>query len=230
MRALRLLALSGLIAFAAVPATTASARWFGSTMKGGVNYNYGCGQAIVSSVYGIGFQPTHRTTCTYRHGGYLFRNRFTAIVPGTGVIRRIRVKSGRRPAKLKVTILTGSSRVSTFDGRDLPGTYTCCTARSVGKAFRPRANRTTVRKVHFRVYDVRSKKIRYRIHSTDIVALTAVGKGSLPIHVRNDVGNYTTGIPTAIGFWPSTRLGDPRVDGYPMTGLDLLFGWTWSRH
>jgi hypothetical protein len=146
------------------------------------------------------------------------------------VIRHIRVKSGTHPAKLRVTILTGSSRVSTFDGRDLPGTYTCCTARAIGRPFRPKANRTTYKKVHIKVRDVRSKKIRYRIHSTDIVALTAIGKGTLPLHTRRDVGNgYNAGSPTTIGFWPYTKRGDPRVDGYPMTGLDLLFGWTWSR-
>ena len=233
MRALRLLALTGLIAFAAVPASTASAKWYGSTMAGKVNTTYGCSKALAFDGLGnLGLFPTKRRSCTYRHGGYLFRNRFTAIVPGTGVIRHIRVKSGKHPAKLRVTILTGSSRVSTFPPyEDLSGTYTCCTARAIGKPFRPKANKTTYKKVHIKVYSVRSGRIQHRIHSVDIVALTAIGKGTLPLHARRDVGNgYNAGSPTTIGFWPYTRRGDPRVDGYPMTGLDLLFGWTWSRH
>jgi hypothetical protein len=119
--------------------------------------------------------------------------------------------------------------VNPFTGRDQPGTYTCCTARFVGKAFRPRANRITTKKVKVRVFDVRSKKLRYRIHSSDGVALTAAGPGTLPLHIRQDVGNIVSGTPTAVGYWPFTRLGDPRVEGYSLAGIDLLFQWNWKR-
>ena len=128
-------------------------------------------------------QPTGQVSCTYRHGGYLFTQRPTFIVPRTGRITRIRVKSGPSPAKLRLTVLTGSSRVSTFTGRDLPGTYTCCTARYVGRPFRVRANRVTTKKVNVRVFDVRSKRIQHRIHSSDGLALTAVGPGTLPLSI-----------------------------------------------
>jgi hypothetical protein len=207
----------------------ASARWFGSTLKGSPNAGYGCESALVNGVFGVQLTPTNQTSCTYRHGGYLYSNRFTFLAPGTGRVTRIRVKSGSKPAKLRLTVLTGSSRVDPFTGRDQPGTYTCCTARYVGKAFRPKANRLTTKKVNVKVYSVRSKKLQYRIHSTDGLALTAVGPGTLPIRVRKDVGGFTPGIPTAVGYWPRTGKGDPRVDGYAMTGLDLLFQWNWKR-
>ena len=74
-------------------------------------------------------------------------------------------------------MLTGSSRVSPFTGRDKPGTYTCCTARFVGRAFRPKANKITKKKVNVKVFDVRDKRLRFRIHSSDGLALTAVGPG-----------------------------------------------------
>jgi hypothetical protein len=61
---------------------------------------------------------------------------------------------GPNPAKLRLTILTGSSRVDTFTGRDLPGTYTCCTARFIGKPLRPR-------------FDVRDKRIQFRTRNGD---------------------------------------------------------------
>jgi hypothetical protein len=221
-----LLLVAALVLLLAAPA---SARWFGSTLKASPNVNYGCESALTNGVFGVGLSPTNQTSCTYRHGGYLFNNRFTFIAPGTGRITKIRVKSGNNPAKLRLTILTGSSRVSTFTGKDLPGTYTCCTARFVGKAFRPKANRITTKRVNVRVFDVRSKKIQYRIHSSDGVALTAVGPGTLPLHVRQDVGNIVSGTPTAIGYWPFTRRGDPRVDGYSLAGIDLLFQWNWKR-
>ncbi len=224
----RLLSLTALILLGS--AGPASATWYGSTMRGSANATYGCRQAVtLGPVGGVQLSPTHQTSCTYKHSGYQFRNRITSVVPSSGRITRIRVKSGKHPAKLRLVVLTGSSRVDTRTGQDIPGTYTCCTARYVGRAFRPRANRTTVKRVNVRVYVVRSVRLRIRIHSSDIVALTALGSGALPLHVRRDVGNFNSGSPLLTGFWPATRRGDPRVDGYTMPGIDLLFGWDFHR-
>jgi hypothetical protein len=211
-------------------AAPASAHWYGSLLRGAANANYGCESALVAGpLGGVQLSPTNQVSCTYRHGGYLYSNRPTFIAPRSGRITAIKVRSGPNPAKLRLTVLTGSSRVDTFTGRDLPGTYTCCTARYVGRAFRPRANRTTTKKVNVRVYDVRSKKLRYRIHSSDGLALTAVGAGTVPLQIRPDVGAFNAGIPLTTGYWPGTARGDPRVDGYSMTGIDLLFQWNFVR-
>jgi hypothetical protein len=170
-----LVLVAGLLAVAAAPA---SARWYGSLLRGAPNANYGCESALIlAPLGGVQLAPTNQVSCTYRHGGYLYSNRPTFIAPGTGRITAIKVRSGPNPAKLRLTILTGSSRVDTFTGRDLPGTYTCCTARFVGKPFRPRANATTTKKVNVKVFDVRDKRIRFRIHSSDGVALTALAAG-----------------------------------------------------
>ena len=211
-------------------APPASAKWYGSKLKAAPNATYGCESAIVSAPLG-GFvlSPTNQTSCTYRHGGYLFHSRPTFIAPRSGRITRIKVKSGPNPAKLRLTILTGSSRVDTFTGRDLPGTYTCCTARFVGKPFRPRANRVTTKNVKARVYDVRSKRLRYSINSSDGVALTAVGPGTVPLSIGPVLGGYETGTPMLTGYWPYTKKGDPRVEGYSLTGIDLLFQWEFKR-
>ena len=222
--------MGAMCAMAAI-ASPASARWFGSTMAGEPNANYGCETALVNApLGGTELAPTNQTSCTYRHGGYLYSNRPTFIAPGTGRITAIKVRSGPNPAKLRLTILTGSSRVDTFTGRDLPGTYTCCTARFLGKPFRPRANATTKKKVNVKVFDVRDKRIQFRIHSSDGVALTAVGPGTVPLQIRDDVGAFNPGIPTAVGYWPYTRKGDPRsADAYSMTGIDLMFQWYFKR-
>lgn len=224
----------GLVAIAAlgclVLAAPASARWFGSRMTGPPNANYGCESALIQApLGGVGLAPSQQTSCTYRHGGYTFGTRPTFLAPASGRIRRIRVRSGSNPARLRLTVLTGSSRVSPFTGRDQPGTYTCCTARFVGRSFRPRANRLTTKRVNVPVQNVRDKRLRFRIHSTDGLALTAVGPGTLPLHIRPDVGQIVSGSPLLTGYWPFTRVGDPRVDGYTMTGIDLLFQWDWRR-
>jgi hypothetical protein len=217
------------VATAAIPGT-ASAKWYGSTLQGPANANYGCEAAMVAGVFGVSLTPTNQTSCTYRHGGYLFNlARPTFLVPRSGRIKRIRVKSGPNPAKLRLTILSSSSRVDTFSGQDLPGTYTCCTARYVGKAFRPRANAITTKRVNAKVSNVRNKDINIRIHSSDGVALTAVGPGTVPLSLGPELGGFNSGTPTAIGFWPFTGRGDPRVDGYAMTGIDVLFQWDFRR-
>ena len=143
-------------------------------MKAKPNVGYGCESATTSApLGGVQVSPTNQRSCTYRHGGYLYSNRRTFFAPGNGRVTRIRVRSGRHPAKLRLTVLTASSRVDPFTGQDQPGTYTCCTARYVGRAFRPRANRVTTKRVNVRVRDVRSKELQYRIHSSDGLALSA---------------------------------------------------------
>jgi hypothetical protein len=218
-------------ALLAVSAAPVSARWYGSLLQGVPNANYGCESALVlAPLGGVQLSPTNQVSCTYRHAGYLYSNRPTFIAPGTGRITAIKVRSGANPAELRLTILTGSSRVDTTTGRDLPGTYTCCTARFVGKPFRPKANSTTKKKVNVKVFDVRDKRIRFRIHSSDGVALTAVGPGTVPLQIHNDVGGYNPGTPMATGYWPYTRVGEPRsADGYSMTGIDLMFQWFFKR-
>lgn len=214
----------------AILATPASAKWYGSTLRGTPNAGYGCETALVlGPLGGVVRSPTNQTSCTYRHGGYLFSNRPTFLAPATGRITRVRVKSGPRPARLRLTVLTGSSRVDTLSGRDLPGTYTCCTARYVSKPFKVRPNRITTKKVNVRVQNVLSRDINVRIHSSDGLALSAAGPGTLPLRVTPAVGSFITGAPLLTGYWPRTRKGDPRVDGYSMPGIDLLFQWNFTR-
>jgi hypothetical protein len=216
---------------AAVLAPDASARWYGSTLTGPANATYGCESAIISGpLGGQVLSPTNQTTCTYRHGGYLFNlERPTFIVPSSGRITAIRVKSGPNPAPLRLTVLTGSSRVDTLTGRDIPGTYTCCTARYIGPVFRPRPNAITTRRVNVRVRDVRSRQLQIRIHSSDGLALSAVGPGTVPLSIGPTLGGFDAGTPMLIGYWPLTGRGEPRVEGYSMTGIDLLFQWNFRR-
>jgi hypothetical protein len=220
------LALTLAAALTLAVAAPASARWYGSTMQGTANATYGCESALIlGALGGVELAPTNQRSCTYRHTGYVNSLRPTSIVPGSGRVTRIQVKAGANPARLRLTVLTGSSRVNTLTGEDLPGTYTCCTARYVGPAFRPKPNATTTLRVNVPVQDVRSKEIQTRIHSSDGLALSAVGPGTLPLHLNPVVGNFAAGEPLATGFFPMTKLGEPRVDGYTMAGIDLLFRW-----
>ena len=190
----------------------------------------GCETALTNGpLGGVQRSPTNQTSCTYKHGGYLFSNRLTSIVPATGRITKIRIKSGPNPARVRLTVLTGSSRVDPFTGADQPGTYTCCTARYVSRPFRLKPNRVTTKKVNVRVFNVRDKSLELRIHSSDGLALSFEPGGRLPLHVTPSVGSTNSGTPLLTGYWPRTRRGDPRVDGFSMPGIDLLFQWNLRR-
>ena len=224
----RRLASLGLLAAATLALLTApaAARWYGSTMRGAANAGYGCeSAAILGALGGVELAATGQRSCTYRRGGYFNSLQPTALVPGSGRIKRIQVKSGPNPARLRLTILTGSSRVHTLTGEDLPGTYSCCTARYVGPAFQPKPNAVTTVRTNVPVFETRSRSINNRLHSTDVVAISAVGPGTLPLHLTNSLGGYESGTPLLTGYWPLTKVGEPRVDGYTLSGIDLLFRW-----
>ena len=59
--------------------------------------------------------------------------------------------------------------------------------------------------------------------------MSAVTPGTLPLHVLDTVGSLNPGTPLATSYFPFTRKGDPRVDGYSMAGIDLLFQWDFHR-
>ena len=61
------------------------------------------------------------------------------------------------------------------------------------------------------------------------LTLSAASPGTLPLEIRPDAGGFNAGTPIATGYWPRTGRGDPRVDGYSMTGIDLLFQWNFRR-
>ena len=214
-------------ALACAPA--ASAKWYGSTLQGKPNATYGCESALISNTFGYALSPTNQRSCTYRHSGYAFRPRPTFIAPGTGRITKIRVKSGPNPARARLTVLTGSSRVDPFTGRDQPGTYTCCTARYVSKPFRLKANAITTKRTNVKVYDVRDKRLRFRIHSSDGLALSFERGGTVPLKITDRLGSFAAGTPLLVGYWPRTGKGDPRVEGYNLSGVDLMFQWNWVR-
>ena len=73
----------------------AAAKWYGSTLRARPNVNYGCESAATRPDRRD--RPRPERTCTYRHGGYLFSNRPTFLVPRSGRITHIRVKAGNRP-------------------------------------------------------------------------------------------------------------------------------------
>jgi hypothetical protein len=148
----------------------------------------------------------------------LNRNRITTLVPAKGRIVRIRVRAGNNPAPLRLTIMTASS--STTNG------FTCCTARRYGPVFRPRANRITTVRTNMAV---RRDNPNGTSQFNDVVAISAVGPGTLPLRDEGTAGTFADGGALAGYYYPMAAIGDPRVENNGADGLDVLFQWDFRR-
>lgn len=107
-------ALAVLIAALALPAS-ASARFYGSSLRRPANVNFGCEVAPFFNTFspsGFSFGASGHRTCTWRPLGYLGRLGTGGTLASNGIIRRVQIRAGRRPAPLRLTILQSSSRLS----------------------------------------------------------------------------------------------------------------------
>jgi hypothetical protein len=205
-----------IVVLALAPAA-ADAKFLGSKMQGKANVGFGCSLApILDPISGAPvLAPSGQTTCTFRHLGYINDfTRVTSLVPANGRIVRIRVKAGRNPARLRLTILTASSSLSNG--------FTCCTARKFGRVFRPRANGTTTIPTNMAVHRANPNGSS---QFNDVVALSAVGPGTLPMRDQGTAGSFAPGSAATALWYPLTGIGDPRVEATTADGLDLLFQW-----
>jgi hypothetical protein len=204
---------------AALPATS-DAKFFGGRLNAPANVGFGCEAApVLDPITGVpSLFATNQRTCTFRHVGYINSNRITSIVPANGRIVRIRVRSGPNPAPLRLTILGASSSIANG--------FSCCTARRFGRVFRPRANRVTTIRTNVRV---RRSNPNGATQFNDVVALSAVGPGTLPMRDQGTAGTFSSGSALTELWYPLTARGDPRVEQTRADGLDLLFQWDFRR-
>lgn len=217
-------ALAGVLALAA--GAPAGAVTFGSPLGAPANTSFGCEALPIPGAFGgVNLVPSGATTCTWQHGGYANQvNRRTSLVPRTGRITRIRVRSGAAPAPLRITIMRAFSEIAP-DGSSIPGSFRCCTGVRLGPTFRPRANAVTT--VATRLPVTRVVDRRRGLVSTDAVAVSALGPGTLPIADLGGNGDFATGSPQGILFAPLVRPDQARLSQSSMDGFEVLLQWEW---
>jgi hypothetical protein len=213
------------LALALLTASAAEAAAGGSNLRRPANVGFGCEAALRPNVFTGVYepQPTGHSTCTLRSLGFIGTSRGGSIVPaGRGRITRIRVRSGANPAPLRLTVLTASGAGDPTG--ETGGSGSCCTARYHGRVFRPRANGVTTRRTNVRVSNYRNAAGRSFF---DVVAVTATGPGTLPLHNEGGQGSYRGALTTF--YYPYTRRREPRPEQNAIDGLEVLFRWTWRR-
>jgi len=204
-------------------AASAQAATFGSPLNRPANAGFGCESALRPNAFtgAPELQPTGHRTCTLRSNGRINTNQNWAGVPRNGRVTGFSVRAGRNPAPLRITILTGSTQ--TDPTGETSGDFSCCTARFHGPVFRPRPNAITRRRANIPVFNFRRRDGRSFF---DVVAITAMGPGTLPLFTEGRHFGFQTGSSLTTFYYPHTRIDEPRPESNSVDGLELLMRWT----
>jgi hypothetical protein len=197
-------------------AAWAQTRTFGSTLRNTPNLPIGPDLAPrLDAITGVPtLLATGQTTCTMRFLGYIGNvRRLGSVVPGNGVITKVRIRSGSNPAPVRVVIMQGSA-----------GLYGTLIRKS--RVFRLRPNAVTTLTVNLpvrRTYTLCRAGLQ---QVTDAVGLSAVGLGTLPFHDSATAGTFATGSGLTQLWYPQLQRNQIRIlDGYVDDGLELLMQW-----
>lgn len=215
------------LALLLVAAVSAEAVPRGSSLRQSANVPFGCEGALrPNPIFGYPeIVATGNRTCTLRGAGNIGGRISPSIVPGRGRITRFSVRVGRNPAPLRLTIATGST-TPPDPTAGTSGDFRCCTTRFFGPAFRPRANAVTTRLVNI---PVDNQQRGGGASFFDVVTISAMGPGSLPLHTTGNHFTFAFGSPLTYFYYPYMRLREPRPEANGADGFEVLLRWEWVR-
>jgi hypothetical protein len=170
-------------------------------------------------------QPTGHTTCTAYQPGTTVDN--THLVPGPGLVTKVRVRSGANPAPLRITIVKRLFQTNPATGEITDAI--CCTGTGAESAtFQPPAN-----SVHeltldppLRVTTSPSQNGASGHH--DIVSVSAMGAGELPIASTgpHSLSEFST---TAMQmFYPKVETGQQGQAQHDYVNYVVLMNYDWT--
>jgi hypothetical protein len=170
-------------------------------------------------------QPTGMTTCTAYQPGTTVDN--THLVPGPGYVTKVRVRSGANPAPLRITIIKRLFQTNPSTGEITDAT--CCTGTgSESATFQPPPN--TVHEVTLnpplKVTTSPSQNGASGHH--DIVAVSAMGPGDLPIA---STGPHTLSEFSATAmqmFYPKVETGQQGQAQHDYVNYVVLMNYDWT--
>ncbi|MDO8213855.1 hypothetical protein [Conexibacter sp. CPCC 206217] len=196
------------------PATGgAGAVTFGSRLDQTANLPFGC-EARPYPGFGGGIQllATNVTSCMWFAAPLTTAS--TYVPGGDGRVTAARVRSGANPAPLRISIISSGSGL-------------CCTHRSSGPIFTPAPNAVTTVPLDLPAstgLDPNRRGGQYN----DIVVVSAVGPGSLPVHDFGTHGTFDLSAPAASFLHPELTNGNSNTDVGWMDGYEVLLQVDWE--
>ncbi len=207
-----LLVAAAALALAAIRSPAASAVTFGSRLDGTPNLPFGCEARPYIAPGGAQLIPTGMSSCMWWSAPLTAANTYVPV--GQGVITAARVRSGPNPAPLRISVISSGGGL-------------CCTHQRSSEIFNPAPNAITTVPLALTAgsgLDPNRPGSQY----SDIVVVSAVGPGTLPVHDFGVHGTFDTSVPAASFLHPELTNGNSNTDVGWMDGFEVLLQVDWS--
>ncbi|HEX5909754.1 MAG TPA: hypothetical protein VFY44_04620 [Thermoleophilaceae bacterium] len=153
-------------------------------------------------------EPTGHTTCTAFSPGLSTND--THLVPGPGTVSKVRVLSGANPAPLRIQIVKRIFQTNPNPPYQITDAQCCTGTGSESVTFQPSANGVTEVALNPPLKVTTTPSTNGASGHHDIVAVSAVGPGNLPIMDLGEnslnAGIYSS-TPTMQMFYPKVQTG-----------------------
>jgi hypothetical protein len=206
-----LVLLAVLTVLAAPAAAHAALQTFGSTLGQTANLPFGCDARPYPAAAGATLIATGVTSCSWWSAPATAAA--TYVPRGQGRIVSARVRSGENPAPLRIAIFSSGSGL-------------CCTAQAQSEVFQPAPNAVTPVALDLPAGSgIDTSRLGGQYN--DIVVVTAVGPGSLPVHDFGVHGTFDLSAPAASFLHPALVPSNSNTDVGWMDGFEVLLQVDW---
>lgn len=207
-----LLLAAAALALATIRSPAAQAATFGSDLSQAPNLAFGCEARPYVALGGAQLIPTGTPSCMWWPAPLTAASTYVPI--GQGVITAARVRSGPNPAPLRIAVISSGGGL-------------CCTHQRSSEIFRPVPNAVTTVPLALSAGSGLDPN-RPGSQWSDIVVVSAVGPGTLPVHDFGVHGTFDTSVPAASFLHPELTNGNSNTDVGWMDGYEVLLQVDWS--
>lgn len=218
----------------AAPAVAQQSASGGSALANPANGGWGCDkiyQPFLDIALGYDGQsynpfPSNYASCTWY--SLIPAESRSGLVPGTGTVTKVRIKSGPNPAPLSITILRRRFQKNPNPPNQITDA-TCCSATQESQVFQPTPNAISEHEVNLPVQTQES--VNGASGWWEIVAVSGRGPGELPI---SHVGPLTlaagtqANIATITGYYPHVAKGTDNLGNQTLPNAEVLMQFDWT--
>jgi len=184
----------------------------GSDLSKAANWPFGCEARPYPGLGGMQLLSTGTTSCMWWPAPLTAAATYVPL--GDGHVVAARVRSGPSPAPLRISIVSSGGGL-------------CCTSRASSAVFQPTPNAVTSVPLSLPAgagLDPNRPGSQYN----DIVVVSAVGPGTLPVHDNGVHGSFNTSGPAAAFLNPELTDGNSNTDVGWMDGFEVLLQVDWE--